>query len=197
MKFKNDLDMWKETKEFGKHLQNISEFMMIKWIRKCIHYEFDSQSAEDYCHNPKVVVEPLLTLSLNNNAREICLECEFRELELNWEDYICHDCGVKVGEIHKTGCDNEICITCGNQLISCGHYGSDIYYHSDRIPYIPRINLCSLCGTVFPEMFSVPDEEWIKYVVPWLQNTMICRGCYNSVKEILPEGWRNVIVSLS
>ena len=34
-------------------------------------------------------------------------------------DSICHDCGVKEGEIHELGCDMEICCFCGGQLFSC------------------------------------------------------------------------------
>lgn len=33
--------------------------------------------------------------------------------------YKCHDCGVIEGQIHKYGCDTELCPFCGNQLISC------------------------------------------------------------------------------
>ena len=31
----------------------------------------------------------------------------------------CHDCGVKIGEFHKLGCDMEECPFCHHQLISC------------------------------------------------------------------------------
>ena len=31
----------------------------------------------------------------------------------------CHDCGVKLGQYHKAGCDWERCATCGLQRISC------------------------------------------------------------------------------
>jgi len=33
---------------------------------------------------------------------------------------ICHDCGVKEGELHQRGCDMERCAFCGRQEISCG-----------------------------------------------------------------------------
>lgn len=31
----------------------------------------------------------------------------------------CHDCNVKLGSFHHTGCDVEECALCHNQLISC------------------------------------------------------------------------------
>ena len=34
-------------------------------------------------------------------------------------DGACPDCGCGVGQLHKAGCDAEICATCGVQLLSC------------------------------------------------------------------------------
>ncbi len=44
--------------------------------------------------------------------------------------HICHDCGVEDGELHKKGCDWEICWKCGGQLLSC-------FCHSEGIQRIP------------------------------------------------------------
>lgn len=33
---------------------------------------------------------------------------------------LCHDCGVKQGELHVSGCDVETCSKCRTQWIQCG-----------------------------------------------------------------------------
>jgi len=32
---------------------------------------------------------------------------------------ICHDCKAKPGEVHRKGCDVEICSVCGGQRLQC------------------------------------------------------------------------------
>ena len=32
---------------------------------------------------------------------------------------ICHDCNVKIGRLHKPGCDMEECPFCHKQLVTC------------------------------------------------------------------------------
>lgn len=36
-----------------------------------------------------------------------------------WGGSKCHDCEVKVGQLHVPGCDVERCPRCSGQLISC------------------------------------------------------------------------------
>lgn len=132
---------------------------------------------------------------------------------------ICHDCGAVEGQYHQFGCDMESCPFCLNQLISCNCsyelLGIDIsegtwaYKHGltgeqeeefikmceekGRIPWVQIPVLCALCGEIFPQMFSVPDEEWQKYVIPSLQHYLLCIICYEDQKKLFPNGWRNAL----
>ncbi len=128
----------------------------------------------------------------------------------------CHYCGAQEGEFHKPGCDMELCPFCKGQLISCNccykklkidvSPGTWAYKHGltdeqDKqwdamlrkkglIPYAPTMDVCSRCGRRSPEFFKVPDQDWQKYVPPNLQNTVLCRPCYDHYKKIFPKGWR-------
>ena len=113
----------------------------------------------------------------------------------------CGDCAVEEGEIHWYGCDMEVCPFCGYQLLSCDCM-CDAAEHSDqglpcesdewldkleakgRIPYIQYPNMCAKCGKLWPEMFHVPDEEWVKYVQPDMRRKMLCRECYDFIKSV-------------
>lgn len=54
-----------------------------------------------------------------------------------------------------------------------------------RVPYLLYPNLCVRCGTLWPEMFHVPDEEWAHYIEPAMRREMICRPCYDEIKHLV------------
>jgi hypothetical protein len=123
----------------------------------------------------------------------------------------CGDCAVSEGEFHKPGCDMEICPFCGGQLISCGCAykipGIDIspgtYAYENGlteelekqwdellkkkglVPYIQWPNICAKCGKLWPDMFRVKDEEWKKYIDISHQDQMLCRSCYEYIKNVI------------
>ena len=102
----------------------------------------------------------------------------------------CGDCHALEGEYHELGCDLERCPFCGGQLISCdccyeilnidGSPGTRVYEFGltpeqrkqwertlndkGRVPFIMYPNMCAKCGKLWPEMFSVRDKEWERYV---------------------------------
>lgn len=111
----------------------------------------------------------------------------------DWQNAMCHDCGTKAGKLHELGCDMERCPVCGRQLITCSNHfplvKDGIY---TRIPYIQPLTYCGACAKVNPDFFMVPDEEWDRFVIPELQGKVICHFCYDEMKELFPDGWRNV-----
>jgi len=56
-----------------------------------------------------------------------------------------------------------------------------------RVPYIVFPVLCARCGTLWPEFFKVPDDEWIKYIPPRERDMVICRPCYDWIKKVIDE----------
>jgi len=52
-----------------------------------------------------------------------------------------------------------------------------------RVPFIKYPNLCRKCGVKWPDMFNVPDEDWEKYVNITKRDQMLCRSCYDQIKE--------------
>jgi hypothetical protein len=121
------------------------------------------------------------------------------------ERHTCHDCGVFEGQIHQWDCDMERCPFCGGQLISCecdpqelgvkegmtDEQAEQAVKHKveekGRIPYILYLNVCAKCGTLWPEMFHVPDEEWERYIEPGERDKMLCLPCYEQIKAWIEE----------
>lgn len=105
---------------------------------------------------------------------------------------VCHDCNVKEGEIHEPGCDMETCPICGGQLISCGHYEKVMNSKTARVPYVQNSVMCGKCGYLFPQFFSIPDEDWKKYVPTNFQEKVLCKSCFTKMRKLFPNGWKSV-----
>jgi hypothetical protein len=54
-----------------------------------------------------------------------------------------------------------------------------------RIPFILYPQFCAKCGKQWPEFFLVPDEEWNHYIQPDKRSEIICRECYDFIKEAI------------
>lgn len=116
----------------------------------------------------------------------------FQTMQSSREKKICHDCGCKEGELHQVGCDMERCYKCGGQLISCdpfsGCNGIHETFEHNRVPYIQYPNICQYCGALWPDFFSVPDKEWKKYIELGERDKVICRPCFDHIKQSIDGG---------
>ena len=56
-----------------------------------------------------------------------------------------------------------------------------------RVPWVYYPWTCCRCGRVNPEMFSVPDEEWERYVEPAQRDKILCRPCFDWIKKVTDE----------
>jgi hypothetical protein len=61
----------------------------------------------------------------------------------------------------------------------------ELLNHKGRIPFILYPQLCAKCGRQWPEFFMVPNEEWDYYIQPDKQGEIICRECYDFIKEAI------------
>jgi hypothetical protein len=107
-----------------------------------------------------------------------------------WKSWPCHDCGVQEGGFHEPGCDMERCPRCGGQLITCECSFLKKDLPPFRIPYLLNPVMCGLCGEQWPKFFQVADEEWKHFVVPALQDKVLCLECYEELKKLFPCGWK-------
>lgn len=118
------------------------------------------------------------------NGLMVCDRCftDVMELVLDTGNR-CQICGAAEGEYHEDNCEAEICPLCGLQVVLC-----DCNFFVDhnkiwRHPYIHYPNVCARCGKPNPEIFTVPNKDWKRYVQRDYWDRIICRECYNEIKS--------------
>lgn len=111
----------------------------------------------------------------------------------------CHDCGVKEGEVHDYGCDNEICPFCGNQLISCrciySHLGIiDTSKYNYSTAYLPP--------DIYKNGVTVKQGEiWLTILngkgrIPYIDWPLMCAKCgvlWPEFFRVEAEEWKEYI----
>lgn len=69
MKFKNDLEMWHQFREFAKLLRQVAEFQEHQLAHECVDYAFDSGASEEMCSNSDI------TRATDFDSSEECWKC--------------------------------------------------------------------------------------------------------------------------
>jgi hypothetical protein len=117
----------------------------------------------------------------------------------------CGECGCSEGQLHELGCFWEVCPFCGEQLVWCNciYEILDLRDDSDELtpeqeerwlealtkkgrrPFIWWHNVCARCGKLDSFLFTVPDEDWQKYIDPRQRCEVICRDCYLDIRTLI------------
>lgn len=133
--------------------------------------------------------------------REECHDCEVLEGELHHYGCDMERCPFCGNQLLTCNCKYKILGFEYNQESLNNGLPESVYKHGldqdmdkiwkehlankGRIPYIEYPNICSKCGTLWPRMFNVPNSEWEKYIPPAMRHTIICRFCYDHIKECI------------
>uniref|UniRef100_A0A6H1ZYR9 Uncharacterized protein n=1 Tax=viral metagenome TaxID=1070528 RepID=A0A6H1ZYR9_9ZZZZ len=64
----------------------------------------------------------------------------------------------------------------------------DILNEKGRVPHIQYPIVCAYCGELWPDFFNVSDEEWEKYIQIDTRTQVLCRKCYDDIKEKIERG---------
>lgn len=112
----------------------------------------------------------------------------FNNFELNLDlpepyPHLCPECNAEEGMLHKEGCDVERCSLCGGQYFTCDC--EPVLFDYEPVPYIHYPLVCARCGKLNPDLFMVPDDEWEHYIQLDMQNSVLCRKCYDYIKEAI------------
>ncbi len=98
----------------------------------------------------------------------------------NETDYLCHDCGISEGELHRFGCKKEKCPFCGGYLAVCGcHYKKLGFY--DRSRFTATTNYLPV--DIYENGLSKKlKKQWLdilnnKRRVPYIYYPKICCKC--------------------
>lgn len=94
------------------------------------------------------------------------------KFQLRREVLRCERCGVYEGELHRYGCDAEICPVCDGQFAGCDCNAAH------RYPFIHYPVVCVKCGRPKPEVFMVEDEVWGRYIQVDQQGSRLCLECW-------------------
>ena len=96
---------------------------------------------------------------------------------------ICHDCGVREGELHQPGCDMERCPFCGGQLITCNcSYKKLGFEHDENKPYCglpPEIYKGGLTEELEKKWEDILTE---KGKIPYIRYPSLCAYCGKKLK---------------
>lgn len=57
--------------------------------------------------------------------------------------------------------------------------------HAGRIPHFLFPWICARCGELWPQEFSVSNEDWLFFVGPPHREKILCQSCYNKMKMLV------------
>jgi hypothetical protein len=139
----------------------------------------------------------------DHNPRASCGDCGVEEGEYHVLGCDCERCPFCSGQLISCDCCYQLLnlFDRGKYDDSTAYLPPDIYRYGlaeeqgqqwdemlrkkGRIPFILYPLLCAKCGKLWPEFFRVPDEEWNRYIQPDKQRQVICRDCYEYVKDVI------------
>jgi hypothetical protein len=104
----------------------------------------------------------------------ISCDCRYELLNLIDKEKYDESTSYLPPEIYKKGLTKEQ-----------GRLWEELLNQKGRIPFILYPHLCAKCGRQWPGFFMAPDEEWNRYIQPDKRGKIICRECYDFIKEAI------------